>query len=114
MLCGPWRSDAPASAWPLRLGQPDHYDGGFSGGGLRFARVGLGDALHDRGRRPHQGQITIEPDVLEYKLYAPKVGPVLVVGVSGGSGREQLVDLEDVGAKAARAAGTAPLGRPYP
>ena len=58
--------------------------------------------------------IAIEPDVLEYKLYAPKVGPVLVFGVSGGGGREELVDVETVGAKAAEAAGTAPLGRPYP
>ena len=58
--------------------------------------------------------ITIEPDVLEYKLYAPKVGPVLVLGVSGGGGREELVDLRRVGAAAARAAGTVPLGRAYP
>ncbi len=58
--------------------------------------------------------ITIEPDVLEYKLYAPKVGPVLVFGVSGGGGREELVDLSNVGAEAARAAATAPLGKPYP
>ncbi len=56
--------------------------------------------------------ITIEPDVLEYKLYAPNVGPVLVLGVSGGSGREELVDLKR-GAKAAEAAGAAPLGSPY-
>lgn len=27
--------------------------------------------------------ITIQPDVLEYKLYAPGVGPVLIFGVSG-------------------------------
>ena len=57
--------------------------------------------------------ITIEPDVLEYKLYAPDVGPVLVFGVSGGGGREELLDIKDVGAKAAGAAGTAPLGKPY-
>jgi len=30
--------------------------------------------------------ITIEPRVLEYKLFAPGVGPVLVFGVSGGGG----------------------------
>jgi hypothetical protein len=33
----------------------------------------------------------LEPDVLEYKLYARGVGPVLVLGVSGDSGREELV-----------------------
>ena len=33
----------------------------------------------------------LEPRVLEYKLYARGVGPVLVVGVSGGAGREELI-----------------------
>lgn len=33
----------------------------------------------------------LEPRVLEYKLYAPGVGPVLVLGVSGGSDREDLI-----------------------
>ena len=58
--------------------------------------------------------ITIEPKVLEYKLYAPGVGPVLVLGVSGGGGREELVERETVTERAARAAGTAPLGERYP
>lgn len=56
----------------------------------------------------------LEPDVLEYKLYAPGVGPVLALGVSGGGGREELVRVERVGVAAARAAGTVPLGAPYP
>lgn len=34
----------------------------------------------------------LDPAVLEYKLYAPGVGPVLVLGVSGGGGREELVE----------------------
>jgi hypothetical protein len=34
----------------------------------------------------------LEPEVLEYKLYAPGVGPVLVLGVSGGGDREELVE----------------------
>ncbi len=33
----------------------------------------------------------VEPDVLEYKLYASGVGVVLALGVSGGSDREELV-----------------------
>ena len=33
----------------------------------------------------------LEPRVLEYKLYAPNVGPVLALAVSGGLGREELV-----------------------
>jgi hypothetical protein len=56
----------------------------------------------------------LEPKVLEYKLYAPDVGPVLALGVSGGGGREELVKLERVGMEAARAAGRAPLGERYP
>lgn len=54
--------------------------------------------------------IANEPDVLEYKLYAPGIGPVLTFGVSGGGGREELVQVEDVGDAAATAAGTTPLG----
>jgi hypothetical protein len=33
----------------------------------------------------------LEPDVLEHKFYAKDVGPVLVVSISGGSGREELL-----------------------
>ncbi len=33
----------------------------------------------------------LEPDVLEHKLYARGVGPVLVLGLSGGAGREELL-----------------------
>jgi hypothetical protein len=57
--------------------------------------------------------ITIEPDVLEYKLYAPGVGNVLTFGVSGGAGREELLETSTVSAAVAKAAGTRPLGTPY-
>ena len=57
--------------------------------------------------------ITIEPDVLEYKLYAPRVGLVLALGISGGGGREELVATKRVGGDTARSAGTTPLGTPY-
>jgi hypothetical protein len=33
----------------------------------------------------------LEPKVLEFKFFAPDVGPVLAVGVSGGSDREELL-----------------------
>ncbi|MET0714908.1 MAG: hypothetical protein ABWY57_08330 [Mycetocola sp.] len=52
--------------------------------------------------------ITIEPDVLEYKLYAPGVGPVLTLGMSGGSGREELISVTQV----PDGTGTGPLGQP--
>jgi hypothetical protein len=54
--------------------------------------------------------ITIEPDVLEYKLYAKGVGPVLVFGVSGGGGREELLKMDRV----PETAGLGPLGSPHP
>ena len=57
--------------------------------------------------------ITIEPDVLEYKLYAPQVGPVLTRGVSCSGGREELVQTTQVTPDVARAAGTTRLGKPY-
>ncbi len=57
--------------------------------------------------------IALEPDVLEYKLYARDVGLVLTLDVSGGAGREELTGTTRVSAAQAAAAGTAPLGRPY-
>jgi hypothetical protein len=33
----------------------------------------------------------LHPEILEHKFYAQGVGPVLVVGISGGSDREELV-----------------------
>lgn len=58
--------------------------------------------------------IPIEPKVLELKFYAPEVGPVLAIGVSGGGDREELLKVTTVGQRAARAAGTVPLGKRYP
>ena len=53
--------------------------------------------------------ITIEPDVLQYKLYAPGVGPVLILDVAGPSaGREELVSVTAVPPDT----GTGPLGEP--
>ncbi len=56
----------------------------------------------------------VEPDVAEYKLYAPGVGPVLALGISGGGGREELLGRSTVTDDVATAAGTTPLGEPYP
>lgn len=52
----------------------------------------------------------LEPDVVEYKLYAPDIGPVLALDISGGAAREALVKLD----KAASQDGTGPLGAPNP
>jgi len=50
----------------------------------------------------------LEPDVAELKLYAPGIGPVLTLDISGGSGREELVDITTV----PEGTGTGPLGSP--
>ena len=54
--------------------------------------------------------ITIEPDVLQYKLYARGIGVVVGLDVSDGSGGEELINLDTVGEDA----GTGPLGSPSP
>ena len=50
----------------------------------------------------------IEPNVVEYKLYGPGVGPALTLTASGGSSREELIKID----KAGPADGTGPLGHP--
>jgi hypothetical protein len=52
----------------------------------------------------------IEPDVVEYKFYAPDIGPLLALDISGGAGREELVKVDKADAKD----GTGPLGKPNP
>jgi hypothetical protein len=56
----------------------------------------------------------IEPKVLEFKFYAPDVGPTLAIAVSGSGDREELLKVTKVNKRAARAAGTVPLGKRYP
>lgn len=53
---------------------------------------------------------SLEPDVVEYKLYAPDIGPVLTVDISGGAAREVMVKIDKVASKN----GTGPLGEPNP
>src|ERR671916_442109 len=55
--------------------------------------------------------ITIEPNVLQYKLYAKGIGPVVALGVSGSpASREDLINLDTASQKQTEEAGTAPLG----
>lgn len=54
----------------------------------------------------------LDPDALEHKLYAPGIGPLLTLDLTGG-GREELVDHFQVPAEIAEAAGTTPLGQHY-
>ena len=39
----------------------------------------------------------LEPDLVELKFYAPGVGPVLTVPISGGAGREVLTETSRTG-----------------
>lgn len=54
--------------------------------------------------------ITLEPDVLQYKLYAKGVGVVLVLDISPGRGTEELIKVDTAPASD----GTGPLGVPNP
>jgi len=49
---------------------------------------GFDDILMTRDLSP------LEPKILKDKFYARGVGPVLVIGVSGGSDREELVSFK--------------------
>jgi len=51
---------------------------------------------------------TIEPGVLEYKLYARGVGQVLAMDIAGGNSREELLSVTHVPDGTA----TGPLGNP--
>jgi hypothetical protein len=53
----------------------------------------------------------LEPRVVEYKLYAPGIGPVLTLDVSGGAGREELTSYGKAPARWVERATTAPLGQ---
>jgi hypothetical protein len=52
----------------------------------------------------------LEPDVVEFKFYAPNVGPLLALDISGGAAREELVKID----KAPSTYGTGPMGKPNP
>jgi hypothetical protein len=52
----------------------------------------------------------LEPDLLEYKLYATGVGPVLTLTASGGAERQELLTMDQI----TGSDGTGPLGHPNP
>ena len=102
----------PADPAPGMRYRQEYYAGEAEDNGevLSTAELAQVPAGRYRGALLTKDTITIEPDVQEYKLYAKGVGPVLVIGVSGGSGREELVRID----QAPAGAGTGPLGRPNP
>jgi hypothetical protein len=48
-------------------------------------------------------------EVQDYKLYAPDIGPVLAVGISGGAAREALVKLDKAAPKDGTARSASPI-----
>ncbi len=105
----------PGEPAPGMAYRQEYYEGEAEDNGEVLSLDEMADvpAGHVEGALLTKDTITIEPDVLEYKLYAPGVGPVLVLGVSGGGGREELLRVTDVSAEAAKAAGSTALGEPY-
>jgi hypothetical protein len=93
----------------------EYYEGEAEDNGevLSVAELAQVPAGHYREVLLTKDTSALEPDVLEYKLYAPEVGLVLTLGVSRAGDREELLKVETVGKAAARAAGTTPLGRRY-
>jgi hypothetical protein len=102
----------PADPAPGMRYRQEYYAGEAEDNGevLSTAEMAQVPAGLYRGALLTKDTSTIEPDVQEYKLYAKGVGPVLVLGVSGGSGREELIKVD----KAPADVGTGPLGRPNP
>ncbi len=105
----------PADPLPGTAYRQEYYAGEAEDNGAVLAVDQQADvpAGHYDGAVLTADTIALEPDVLEYKLYAEGVGLVLALGISGGAGREELVSMETVDAATARAAGSAPLGTPY-
>ena len=102
----------PADPRPGMEYRQEYYKGEAEDGGRvlstdELAEVPLGryrDALLTKDFTP------LEPDLLEYKLYAKGVGPVLILTASGGAGREELLSMDQV----TGSEGTGPLGNPNP
>jgi hypothetical protein len=102
----------PAQPEPGMRYRQEYYEGEAEDNGEVLSTREMAEAPYGQFRDAllTKDTITIEPDVQEYKLYAKDVGLVLVLGVSGGGGREELVAVDRVG----DTAGTGPLGSPHP
>ncbi len=103
---------APADPQPGMKYRQEYFKGEAEDNGEVLSTNEMADVTHGHFENMllTKDTITIEPDVLEYKLYGKGVGPVLVLGISGGGGREELIRVD----QAPRTAGTGPLGSPNP
>lgn len=102
----------PANPEPGMRYRQEYYEGEAEDNGEVLSTNEMAEVPYGQfdGMLLTKDTITIEPDVLEYKLYAPGIGPVLILGVSGGGGRQELIQVD----QASEAAGTGPLGDPGP
>jgi len=102
----------PANPTPGMKYRQEYYAGEAEDNGEVLSTNEMADVPfgHFEGMLLTKDTITIEPDVLEYKLFARNVGLVLTLDVSGGSGREELINVDT----APEDAGTGPLGSPSP
>ncbi|MGH9025021.1 MAG: hypothetical protein ACRDWD_02735 [Acidimicrobiia bacterium] len=100
----------PAKPEPGLKYRQEYYEGEAEDNGEVLSTEEMADSPygHFDGVLLTKDTITIEPDVLEYKLYAKGVGPVLLLGISGGGGREELIRVDRV----PKGFGTGPLGSP--
>lgn len=100
----------PADPRPGMSYRQEYYEGEAEDNGAilsisEMAEVPYG---HFRNVVLTKDTVGLEPDVLEYKFYVKGIGPVLTLGVSGGGGREELIDFDT----APGDAGIGPLGNP--
>jgi hypothetical protein len=77
--------------------------------------LAMGDLVQVKAGRYKSALVTmdtssVEKTAVEYKFYAPGVGPLLALDVSGGASREELVKIDKAGPKD----GTGPIGKPNP
>jgi hypothetical protein len=100
----------PADPEPGLMYRQEYYEGEAEDNGEVLSTEEMADVPygHFDNMLLTKDTITIEPNVLEYKLYGEGVGPVLVLGVSGGGGREELLEVDQAPADF----GTGPLGSP--
>ena len=101
---------SPPTRPPGMAYRQEYYAGEAEDNGavLSARRAGRGARRPVHRRAADARPTPLDPGVLEYKLYAPGVGPVMALGISGGASREELLTVDTAPA----GFGTGPLGRP--
>jgi hypothetical protein len=100
----------PAHPWPGMRYRQEYYRGRAEDNGEVLSVAELVEAPIGRYRNALliKDTTTIEPAAAEHKFYAPGVGLVLTLQISGGAGREELIKVDRAGPND----GTGPMGHP--